>query len=353
MKRILLQWVLPFAVTIGLLALAISFIDEPQKIPGYIASVPWWVHILFVAISVVSFYCRAIRWRALLPEFPLTARQCFGPLMIGFMMNGLFPARAGEFARCVALGRKCKMPFSAAFGSVVLERLFDGVILLASFALILSMLGTSLPEEITFKDWQITGDQLNTAIKSMSAILIIIVLGVFTLLVPAVRRLFETVANKVLPQKIAHFAVDQLEKLVAGFRSLHSPVAIIVIVFWTLVVWALVALSCQAGAWGFPDIAHMSFLQAWAVMVFVCIFILLPASPGYWGLYEIGVIAACAALGLTNDKGIALAYSVVIHFWQIATTVMLGLYFLWKDGLNLRELRTKKDEEELESEAAS
>jgi glycosyltransferase 2 family protein len=340
-KKILIHWLLPLALTVGLLALAFKLIEPENRrsIPGYIAAVPWHVHVLFVLVTLVSMWLRAIRWRALLPDFPLTTRRCFGPLMIGFMMNALFPARAGEFARSVVLGRKEKIPFTSVLGSVLLERIFDGVVLLASFAIVLGILGATLPSEITFGSKSITGEDLQLAVRGAAIGVIIVLAGIIGLLIPAVRRVFESIAHATLPKRWGNTAVDQMEKLVSGFRSLHSPLAIVIIILWTLAVWATVALSCQIGAWGFADLAEMSFLEAWAITVFICIFILLPAAPGYWGFYELGVIFACNTLGLTTAAEVALAYSVVIHLWQIVTTVAVGLYYLWVEGLHLGQLR--------------
>ncbi|MBN1477678.1 flippase-like domain-containing protein [Candidatus Sumerlaeota bacterium] len=345
MKKILLHWVIPLAITVGLLALAFSLIEPEnrRRIPGYIAAVPWHVHVLFVLVTLISMWLRAIRWRALLPDFPLTTRKCFGPLMIGFMMNALFPARAGEFARSVVLGRKEKIPFTSVLGSVLLERIFDGVVLLASFAIVLAILGTVLPPEISFGDKSITSEDLQVAVRGATIGVIIVLAGIIGLLIPAVRRIFESIAHATLPQRWGNTVVDQMEKLVSGFRSLHSPLAIVIIILWTLAVWATVALSCQIGAWGFEDLAEMSFLEAWAITVFVCIFILLPAAPGYWGFYELGVIFACATLGLTTATEVALAYSVVIHLWQIVVTVAVGLIYAWAEGLHLGQLRHRAE----------
>ncbi len=339
MRRILLQWVLPAAITVGLLALAFSLIEDPAAIPGHIAGVPWHIHVLFILVSVLSMWFRAVRWAALIPGRTLTGRRCFSPLMIGFMLNSIFPARAGEFGRALVLGRREGLPFSAVLGSVVIERIFDGVILLASFALVLSLLSASLPDEVVFGDWTIRGDGMRAAVQFSAVSVIIVLAGVIAMLIPGPRRLLESVARRTLPHRWSEPAIDQLEKLIRGFHVLRSPRAIVVIILWTLVIWALVALTGLIAAWGFPALSAMTYLESWAIVVFVCVAILLPASPGYWGLYEVGVIAACITLGLTDDAGVAMGYSVVMHFWQIMINLVIGLGFAWAEGLRLTQLR--------------
>ena len=46
------------------------------------------------------------------------------------MANNVLPARVGEFARAYALSRLEPITASAAFGTLVVERFMDGVILL-------------------------------------------------------------------------------------------------------------------------------------------------------------------------------------------------------------------------------
>ena len=67
MKRVLLQWILPIVITVALLGLVFLWIEEPEKIPGHILSVPWHIHLLFIALTLFSMLIRAVRWRALLP----------------------------------------------------------------------------------------------------------------------------------------------------------------------------------------------------------------------------------------------------------------------------------------------
>ena len=45
------------------------------------------------------------------------------------MGNNLLPLRVGEFARAYALSRLEPVPLVAAFSTLVLERLFDGIML--------------------------------------------------------------------------------------------------------------------------------------------------------------------------------------------------------------------------------
>jgi uncharacterized protein (TIRG00374 family) len=87
-----------------------------------------------VFILLLSFLLRALRWRILIsPMKEVNVRDLFSPLMVGYMAN-ILPARAGELIRAYLLGKKHGIPFSGAFASIIVERLFDIVAILLLFA---------------------------------------------------------------------------------------------------------------------------------------------------------------------------------------------------------------------------
>ncbi|MEO1076228.1 MAG: lysylphosphatidylglycerol synthase transmembrane domain-containing protein, partial [Bacteroidota bacterium] len=125
----------------------------------------WLVPLL--AVSLLSHYARAWRWRLLLnvlPDEPDTSSdstltdlakprastlQAFYATMIGYMVNQAAP-RLGEPARAANLAAVTRHRFSSVFGTVVVERLVDVVVLLAALASVLvlfwSRLGALLGE---------------------------------------------------------------------------------------------------------------------------------------------------------------------------------------------------------------
>lgn len=100
-----------------------------------LVSFNWLWAIPFVGLTIFSMWLRAWRWRYfLLPTADLSTGRLFGPMMAGFAINGLLPARIGEFARAYVLARKESLPFPRLFGTIVVERIFDTLVLLALLA---------------------------------------------------------------------------------------------------------------------------------------------------------------------------------------------------------------------------
>lgn len=124
----------------------------------------WFLLVMF--FIMLSMAWRAERWRLLLgAERRLSTRRLFGPLMVGFGLNNILPARAGEILRPLALQKQDGVPFGEAIGTIVLERIFDSVTLLLMFFLALAFVPFG---EIT-QTWKAggvyTGAQLNLSLS--------------------------------------------------------------------------------------------------------------------------------------------------------------------------------------------
>jgi len=90
----------------------------------------WWIG-LSLAFAAISFFSRARRWMLLIE--PLGFRTGFWntyhALMIGYLSNFALP-RLGEVTRCVTLGRREKIPVDSLFGTVIIERVIDLLMLI-------------------------------------------------------------------------------------------------------------------------------------------------------------------------------------------------------------------------------
>ncbi|MCJ7530617.1 MAG: flippase-like domain-containing protein, partial [Anaerolineales bacterium] len=91
----------------------------------------WWL-IPGVAMYFMGVWARAWRWHYLLrPVKPVPTATMFPIVAIGYMGNNIYPARAGELLRAVVLKRREDVPVSASLATIIVERIFDGVVMLA------------------------------------------------------------------------------------------------------------------------------------------------------------------------------------------------------------------------------
>src|SRR5512132_3585300 len=85
-----------------------------------------------VAVYFIGVWVRAWRWHYLLGPIKRIPIQTMFPITtIGYMGNNIYPARAGEVLRAVILKRKEGVSVSASLATIIVERIFDGVVMLA------------------------------------------------------------------------------------------------------------------------------------------------------------------------------------------------------------------------------
>ena len=85
-----------------------------------------------IALYFGAVYFRSVRWRYLhspLRTFPVS--RLYPVIVIGYMANNLLPARLGELVRSYYLARRENFNVSPALATIAVERVYDGVTLLA------------------------------------------------------------------------------------------------------------------------------------------------------------------------------------------------------------------------------
>ena len=123
--------ILGIAITLVCLALAVygvNFAELQKALAGanYALIVP------ALLLWLVGYIARTLRWRAILAGSPVgSLTGLFGVLMVGFATNNLLPARLGEFARAYLLRRRTGLRKTFVLASIFLERIFDGLALVA------------------------------------------------------------------------------------------------------------------------------------------------------------------------------------------------------------------------------
>src|SRR5690348_8791657 len=97
---------------------------------NYAALIPALV-LYFAGVAV-----RTVRWQILLR--PVLAKsnliKLYEVVVIGYMANDVLPARLGEVVRAFVLNRRTGVTKSAILGTIVVERIFDGITMVGFIA---------------------------------------------------------------------------------------------------------------------------------------------------------------------------------------------------------------------------
>ncbi len=296
-----------------------------------------WLWIACALTATAIFPMRARRWQALLT--PSAGRLPLGPLWrataIGMMVNNVAPARAGEPARAFALTREQKqVRFTSAFASLAVDRLFDGVIVIAM--MLLATLDPRFPAD---------GQILGASAWSIAASMGVVLFGVFVALallayVPQwCFRVSDLIVGAVAP-KLAPKIRALLEGFADGVGVLRQPKLALEVLWWAVLHWV-----CNAAAFWLGFLAlglEAPISAAFFVQGLIAISVALPSSPGFFGVFE---AAGKAGLGLYGVPDVsAVSWAIGFHILSFIPITILGAWYFSRLNLNLREITGAKQE---------
>lgn len=90
---------------------------------------PLWIG-LGVASMLSVYFAQGLRWSLILaPVGKLRLLQATRAIFAGLFVSEVFPFRAGEIVRCYLVTNWTRLPFSVTLASVLIERMFDGLVM--------------------------------------------------------------------------------------------------------------------------------------------------------------------------------------------------------------------------------
>lgn len=286
--------------------------------------------------TLLGYVLRTVRWRVILSgtaRAPL--RTLFPLLMMGFATNNLLPGRLGEFWRAYLLGRKRNVPKSSALASVVVERVFDGLTLIALLGLV--SIAIRLP------GWSRDVEVLAAIVFASASVLVCVLVWR-----PGLAYGLSGYALRPLPERYSRFLELRLTSFVDGLAALRQPQVLASATALSVGVWLLefssYVLLSRGVNLGLPSLLQLPALGL--ALVTINLGIMVPSGPGYVGTQE---FFGTAALGVVEaNPAAALALVAVSHVVQYVVVTTLGLAFFAREHLSpgsARELRAGLVEE--------
>lgn len=287
-----------------------------------------WLACMITATAI--FPLRARRWQAILA--PLGTRIPFPPLWhataVGMMVNNVFPARAGEVARAFALSRARRdVRFATAFASLVVDRLFDGVVVIG--LLLLATLDPRFPADATVFGWS-AGRIAVTAGVFLAGVLVVLV-GLVAFPQPII-RFFEAIVGSVW-QKGGAKVSGLLESFATGLGVLRSAPLVLEVAWWTLLHWVT-----NAVAFWFAFLAlgiDAPFSATFFLQGLIAIGVAIPSSPGFFGPFELAGTAGLALYGVPAEQ--AVSWAIGFHILSFIPITVIGAWYFARMRLHVRD----------------
>ena len=284
-----------------------------------------------------TLFLRAIRWKYLLsPVKRIPLFILFPAAFIGFMTNIIFPARIGEFVRAAIIGRKAQISKSSSFATIVVERLFDGfmVILLFSLTLLFFSYVKAGLDKSDFEGIRLGGYFF---VASCCGLLVLLIgLKRNTLFI---KGLLEKILRP-FPSSMAQRVSKLIDSFSEGLAVLGNGREIGVVILSSLVIWSIYVLEAFFLFSAFN--IQLPFMAAVFLQAVLALGVALPSAPAYVGTFHLACALGLMFLGVPSYY--AQSYSIILWFVDIVPPVMLGLFFLWREGLTLKKIRVESPE---------
>lgn len=285
-----------------------------------------------LATMGLTLVLRTIRWQYLLsPVGHAGFRNAFRATAIGFAASTVLPARAGELVRPYLLARWQGFSATAAFATIVIERLLDTltvVVLFSAFVLVFNP-GVTVRASGIFEAVRL-GAAVVGAIAVVGLIVLFAAAGQPGALARGAMRL-----ETVLPGRLAHVLATFVRRFAEGLAIVRAPRRLLAAVLLSVPLW----LSIAAGIWAVAVAFHIQvpFTGSFLLMALLVLGVAVPTPGAVGGFHEAFRLGATAFYTAPNDRAIGAA--IVLHAASFLPVTALGLWFVVQDGLNLGRMR--------------
>jgi uncharacterized protein (TIRG00374 family) len=281
-----------------------------------------------VLITGLTYVLRSLRWQYLLAPIGHTRfSSAFRATVIGFAATFLLPARAGEVIRPYLLARQEGLPGSAAFATIILERLLDLVTVVSFFAFFVF---TADPASIVAPPAAIERVKVGGLIAAAAGACALAVAFVAAGHPERLGR-WALRVERVLPARLARVVASFVETFTQGLAVMRQPRRLLVSLALSIPLW----LSIAAGIWLTSLAFHITFpfVGSFLVMTILVVGVAMPTPGAVGGFHAAYQIAVQTFFGAPDDRAIGAA--IVLHGVSFVPVTLLGLAFMARDGISL------------------
>lgn len=275
----------------------------------------YWLLVPVLLLLLASHWLRALRWRQLMEPLGYKPKKIntFLGVMIGYFVN-LGAPRVGEVVKCTVLARYEKIPVDKLVGTIVAERAFDVISLVAVFGLTLIFqfdVINSLAATYIYPHFQNASGQV-----SYQKIVYLLVGGLVFLLL--LLFLFRKLGHIDIVQKVKGVFFNILHGLTSVGKLKNKPLFIV----YSVGIWVLYLLGTWVGFFAIKETSGLSLIDALSVLAMGSIGMIV--SPGGIGAYSFLVQKTVAFYSIPElPFGQALGW--LLWFGQFLSFIIFGV----------------------------
>jgi len=257
--------------------------------------------VLIMLLGILSNVSRAIRWQIMIE--PLGHKPGFAntlmAVMVGYLAN-LAVLRSGEVSRCGVIKRYENLPFDSVFGTVVVERIIDTLLLLiVSIITIIWQFDIIAAPLIEAYNNYLKPTQSENALTLKT----LIILSIFLLCI-----VLFLLRNKIANSKIGIKITGVLKGFSVGLKTITKLKKPYLFIFHSILIWVIYFAGIYVGFKSLPETSSLGAGAALAILFFgTFAFILVQ---GGIGAYQIIVQNTLVIYGVSANVGYALGWIV-------------------------------------------
>ena len=314
------RWQLWLGVTVSVIFMWLALRGlELDKVWGQVQGANYWWLIPSVTAYFLAVWARTWRWDYMLrPLKHIPVSRLFPVVVIGYMGNNIYPFRAGEVLRSYVLRRREGVPMSGSLATVIVERVFDGLVMLVFVFAALPL--APIPSDTI---------RMTVIVASVAFFGALIVFFGIAAVPQRILRLTEWVVVRFLPEGGRRPLLDFAERFMFGLESLRNFRNVLMIFLSSVVVWLLETVKYWFVMHAFDF--EVSFFALMLMNGIVNLATTLPSAPGYIGTFDGPGIAVLVLYGV--PEAIAGAYTLVLHAALWLPVTLLGAFYMLQEGL--------------------
>lgn len=312
----ILRFLLFLTIALVLLYFAFRGVDAAELRNSF-AHARYGYVFLYLLIGFISLLSRSYRWMIMIEPLghKISFWNSFYALNTGYLANFAFP-RLGEITRCGSLSKVEKIPVDKLFGTVIVERVIDLVILVLLLLILIIGRFDYFGHFIQHNIYIPLVERVNESFGN-SWILLLIVMSIPVIIV-IVYLMFRTRLSKIkVIQKIKSF----IRGILDGLKTIYTLKRRWSFIFHSLMIWTCYWLMTYAALFALPETSQLKLIDALFLLAVGTLGWVVPVQGGI-GAYHYMVTLGFTLYKIPREAG--LTYATLSHESQMIMLIVLG-----------------------------
>ena len=253
--------------------------------------------------------------------------------MIGALANNVVAGRVGDVARAGLIAQVLpEVGAGAALATVVLEKVMDGLVLVA-------LLGVAL-FAVPLPIW-VTRMAYVAAFLFLSALLVLFVMSLRS---RSSAKPIVTIGTGYWSVKVNAILHWFMSRFVGGLTPLRDTSRFLALLALSFVIWLLDISLMFSGFHALGLV--LPFVAAVVAVVLLALGLMIPAGPGFIGTYQFFVVTALGLYRVSESQ--ALAMALFLNLFVLVVSTLLGLFafvvggFTWSSWMGFNREAVRK-----------